>query len=128
MNPPALLDTDVLIDFLRGYPRAIQFFESIRDRPLISALTVAELYAGVRDGRERETLEILLQGIEIIYVTEAIAARGGLLRREFGKTQGVGIIDAIIAATVESARATLITLNRKHFPMLEHVHVPYVKS
>jgi len=50
MNEILLLDTDVLIDFLRSRAEAISYLESLLEPPLISALTVAELYAGIREG------------------------------------------------------------------------------
>ena len=49
-----LLDTDLLIDFLRGHRQAVAFLEE-ETRPMgVSVLTMAELHAGVRDGEERE--------------------------------------------------------------------------
>ena len=54
---PLLIDTDVLIDYLRGQADAIAFLESLTERAPISAVTVAELYAGVRAGEERTALD-----------------------------------------------------------------------
>ena len=56
-----LIDTDVSIDYLRDYPQAVQFLEDDRREMLISAVSVAELYAGVREGAEREAAEIPAQ-------------------------------------------------------------------
>ena len=42
-----LLDTDVLIDFLRGHPEAIQLLEISDHEFWISAVSVAELYVGI---------------------------------------------------------------------------------
>jgi predicted nucleic acid-binding protein len=36
-----------------------------------------------------------------------------------------GLADALIAASAEAAGATLVTLNRRHFPMLAEVLAPY---
>ena len=58
-----LIDTDVLIDYLRGRPEAVVYLESLTDRLLISAITVAELYAGVREGVERYALESISVGV-----------------------------------------------------------------
>jgi predicted nucleic acid-binding protein len=52
-----LLDTDVLIDYLRDQPDAVAYVESLTTPLLVSAITVAELYAGVRDDTERSTLD-----------------------------------------------------------------------
>ena len=123
-----LIDTDVLIDYLRGQVNAVAYLESVTVRLLISAITVAELYAGVREGTERQALEMFLSAFEVVVVDQAISQRGGLYRRDLGKSHGVGLADALIAATAEELGATLVTLNQKHFPMLASVTVPYAKS
>lgn len=123
-----LIDTDVLIDHLRELPAAVNFIEGRPEDFFISAMSVGELFAGVRDGKERSVLEGFLQGFEIIPVDFMIAQRGGLFCRDFRKSHGVGLADALIAATAESRRLQLVTLNRKHFPMLENLTVPYQKA
>jgi len=120
------IDTDVLIDYLRGQPEAIAYLEGLTDPLLVSAVTVAELYAGVREGADRKALENFLIPFLVVPVDEAIARQGGLYRRDFGKSHGTGLADALIAATAELRHATLVTLNKKHFPMLT-VLVPYQK-
>ena len=122
-----LIDTDVLIDYLRSQADAVAFLESLTNPFLISAISVAELYSGVREGKERKALELFISAFEQVPVTEKIAVEGGLYRRDFGKSHGVGLPDALIAATAESRGATLVTLNKKHFPMLATVEVPYLK-
>ncbi|MFH0907146.1 MAG: type II toxin-antitoxin system VapC family toxin [bacterium] len=124
---PILLDTDVVIDYLRGSTQAAEFLEHAGAPLLLSAMTVAELYAGVRDGEEVRTLERFCRAFQIVDVNAAIAGRGGMLRRDYGKSHGVGLADAIIAACAESKKATLVTLNRRHFPMLQGVITPYSK-
>src|SRR5947209_2716955 len=122
-----LIDTDVLIDYLRGRAEAVTYLEGLTEALAVSAVTVAELYAGVREGAERVALEQFLTAFEIIPVDEAIALAGGLFRRDFGKSHSTGLADALIAATAESRQATLVTLNDKHFPMLSNVLIPYQK-
>ena len=128
MNEILLLDTDVMIDFLRSRAEAVSYLESLLAPPFISAVTVAELYAGVREGTERQSLENLVNKLKVVPVGREIAVRCGLLRRDYFKSHGGGIIDAIIAATAEAENAVLVTLNEKHFPMLANVFVPYRKS
>lgn len=43
MGDLLLIDTDVLIDYLRGQPDAVAYIESLINPILISAITVAEL-------------------------------------------------------------------------------------
>jgi predicted nucleic acid-binding protein len=47
MAAPFLIDTDVAIDYLRGSVDAIAYIEGLSGNNFISAITVAELYAGV---------------------------------------------------------------------------------
>ncbi len=128
MAGPLLLDTDILIDYLRGQPKAVAFLKKTRRRLLVSSLTLAELHVGVREGAERQVLDDFLGLLEVVTVTPEIARLGGLWRRDYGKSHGTGLIDALIAATAEISGCTLATLNEKHFPMLEAVLVPYRKS
>jgi len=128
MAEPLLIDTDVLIDYLRGRAEAVSYLESRTEPLLISAITVAELYAGVREGAERVALEQFLSVFNVISVDDVLAAAGGLIRRDYGKSHGVGLADAIIAATAEARKAELVTLNKKHFPMLSSVVTPYHKG
>ena len=125
MTPALLLDTDVLIDYLRGLPAAVAFLDDRTEPLLISTIIVAELFAGVREGRERAALDTFLTAFDVVPVTADVAERGGLLRRDHGKAHGTGLADALLAATVELRQARLVTLNRMHFPMLRDVLVPY---
>ena len=127
MTKRLLLDTDVLIDFLRGQPQAVQLLEDIDCEFYLSAVSVAELYVGVRDGREREVLDQLVGLLRTIEISTEIAQQAGLWRREYGKSHGTGIIDALIAACADASQIPLATLNVKHFPMLPHVSAPYRK-
>jgi predicted nucleic acid-binding protein len=52
-----------------------------------------------------------------------IATRGGLLRRDYGRSHGVGLNDALIGATALEMRLQLLTLNVKHYPELDKQHV-----
>jgi len=124
---PLLIDTDVIIDYLRDRPEAVFYLENLTDLLLISAVTVAELYAGVRAGGERKALDSFIQAFEIVAVNEEIAVRGGLYRRDYSKSHNIGLADALIAATADSRNVELVTLNKKHFPMLSNVIVPYQK-
>jgi predicted nucleic acid-binding protein len=124
MAAALLIDTDVLIDYLRGRAEAVSYLEGLTEPLSVSAVTVAELYAGVREGAERTALEKFLAAFDVIPVDQAIALAGGLYRRDFGNSHSTGLADALIAATAEGRQATFVTLNDKHFPMLTNVLVP----
>ncbi|NIW00283.1 PIN domain-containing protein [Candidatus Saccharibacteria bacterium] len=122
-----LIDTDVIIDYLRNRPEAVEFLEQSDSNFYISPITIAELYAGVRDGDERIKLETFVEAFQSIPVDDSIAQQGGLFKRDYGKSHGVGLADAIIAASSEKMGAILVTLNKKHFPMLSNILTPYEK-
>lgn len=126
---PCLLDTDVLIDYLRGHASAQSLFAKLPDDCGISTISIAELHAGVREGAERKALVTLLDTFVLIELSSTIAAHGGLLRRDWGKANGLGLNDALIAATALASERVLLTLNAKHFPMLAkgQLVVPYQK-
>ena len=125
-----LVDTDIWIDFLRGTPQAVTFVSKLPNEVAISSISVAELYAGVRDGSETQALSDLLDTLEVITLNRDIAQAGGLIRREYGKAHGVGLNDALIAATALNRNACLYTLNLKHYPSMRKTQVvqPYRKS
>jgi predicted nucleic acid-binding protein len=100
-----LLDTDVLIDHLRGHRHL-----RLSDPKLqISVVTRCELFAGrnVDEPTLRRTLNVLKE----VSVTRAIAETAGSIRR----TTGIPVPDALIAATALEHEMALMTRNRRHF-------------
>lgn len=120
-----LIDTDILIDYLRGRHEARALLHSLEPPLKVSVLTIAELYTGVRDGKDRSKLDALVATLEVTFLDTDIARRGGLIRRDHRNRSGVGFVDAMIAATAEALQARLITRNARHFPTLSNVLVPY---
>jgi predicted nucleic acid-binding protein len=122
-----LLDTDVLVDFLRGYSKAVTFVNANSTRIILPSIVVAELYAGVKGDSELTVLENFVSLFRVIPMTSEIAKKGGLYKRDYGKSHGVGLADAIIAATCEAENAELKTLNIKHYPMIKSLTPTYKK-
>ena len=120
-----LLDTDIIIEYLRGSERAVRFLEGIEGDLFLSAITVAELYSGVRGKEEEEALEQFLMAFEVLPVGTELAKRGGLYRRDYRPSHGTGLADALIAAAAEAAGAILVTFDRRHYPMAKRVKAPY---
>ena len=108
-----LVDTDVLVDHLRGHRR----FEPGIDVVHVSAITRAELFAG-RAGDERRVRR-LLDAMTEIPVDRAIAERAGRLRR----ATALALPDALIAATAVEGRLTLVTRNARHFAPVSGLRV-----
>jgi predicted nucleic acid-binding protein len=120
-----LIDTDVLIEYLRGRSEAAEYLEGLTSDLCISVISVAELFAGVRGDEEEKSLKQLLLAFVALPVTEKTARLGGLYRRDYGWSHGTGLADALIAATSEENSADLVTFNRRNFPMVSRITVPY---
>lgn len=120
-----LIDTDVMIEYLRGRREAVEYLESLTSDLYISVISVAELFSGVKGDEEEESLKQLLLVFIVLPVTEKTARLGGLYRREYRPNHGTGLADALIAATVEENDFSLVTFNRRHFPMISRIKIPY---
>ena len=120
-----LFDTDVLIEYLRGNVDAKSYIDNIQNIIYISSITMAELYAGVREGKEYKKLEIFIETFEVISLNKNIAKVGGLYRNKYKPSHGTGLADALIAATAKEINAQVVTFNVIHFPMFSDVIKPY---
>ena len=127
MPSSILVDTDVLVDFLRGHSKAVAFISAHSARIILSSIVVAELYAGVKGNTEQTALDNFVSLFRVVPVSAKIAKAGGLYKHNYGKLHSVGLADAILAATAEAENAELKTLNTKHYPMLEGLRPPYKK-
>lgn len=112
-----VIDTDILIDFLRGNAGARDFLLSLPDdaMPSCSVITVAEIYAGMRES-EREKTRELLESMTVLAVTAEVAELAGQFKREM-KGFDLSLDDCLIAATAVTEAAHLATRNSKHYPM-----------
>jgi hypothetical protein len=124
VNRP-LLDSCIVIDYLREHPPAVRYIRTLATEPLLSAVTIAEVYVGVRNRAEASRVEMLVDLFVVLAVDAEIARRGGELRRRFARSHGTGLLDALIAATAQIHGARLVTRNARHFPMLEDLLVPH---
>lgn len=122
-----LLDSDILIDHLRGYGPARQYlqrFEAGEKRGYLSVISVAELSSGqMRQAGEEDKVRQLLALFTAINLDFAIAWRGGEIRRQYG----TGLADALIAATALIRDLPLSTRNLQHYTPIEDLRVgkPY---
>ena len=128
MGTPVLIDTDVMVDFLRGNPKAVALVKAHSAHIILSSIVVAELYSGVRGDKELQTLDALVSLFRIIPVSPELAREGGLFKNKYAKSHGVGLAEAIIAASAKAEHAELKTLNVKHYPMFKGLRPPYRKA
>ena len=86
-----------------------------------------ELAEGARDTREMASLERLLTGYEVVYLTPSDCAWASEQHRRLRLSHGVGVLDALIASSAVRLNVPLYTLNLKHFQPLPGVQAvqPY---
>ena len=115
-----LLDTDVLIEVLRQRDDALvarwKWLTAGPEEIFYAAINVAELWQGMRPREEESVLE-LLSTLKFLPLTFEIGRRAGDYSRKYGPSHGLGLEDALIAATAAEYGCALWTRNRKHYPM-----------
>ena len=127
MSAPAVVDTSVLVDHLRGHgPATNVLTNALAERRIVaSVMTKVEVMAGIREGSKAPT-KALLKVINWIPVSEEIADMAGDFAQRFaGAHSGIDPVDYVIAATVASLDAELWTRNVRHFPMFPELQAPY---
>lgn len=118
-----LLDTSVLIDFLRRKDKEKSLLVKIIRSgysPAISLITHTELYAGKsiwKSKKARTELENLLSGLEIIIIHEKVSRLAGKLRAKYE----INLLDAMVAAEAATSNLSLATLNLKDFNKIREI-------
>lgn len=113
------IDSNVLIDVSRGRKAAINYVDSLQQPWAISQVTATELIVGARDKRDLATIDGFLSLYPVLPLSESIGGRAYQLLKRYAKSHGLHVFDSLIAATAMERALTLITLNRKHYEMIE---------
>ncbi|MBZ0178881.1 MAG: type II toxin-antitoxin system VapC family toxin [Melioribacteraceae bacterium] len=114
-----LLDTDIIIWFLRGKEEYVRQIEMLvnENRLFVSPISVTEIYAVAKKNEERN-IHTFFDLLEIITIKSNEAKTAGLFIQQYRKSHSVELADALIAATAKENELLLWTLNKKHYPML----------
>jgi predicted nucleic acid-binding protein len=118
-----LVDTDVLIWYLRGDARAAETIEKVGHFNL-SVITYMELVQGMRSKEEFRILRTTLAGwgTNVLMIDEVISTRAMLYVEQYFHSHSLRLADALIAATAIAQAVPLLTGNTKHYR-----HIPDLK-
>ena len=121
-----IIDTSVLVDYLRGLPSAVEFLDSVK-LPHISVITGMEIIQGSRNKKELEINFSFLNNFRIIEIDREISKTTMSLIKKYRLKYNAKILDAFIAATAINQSKKLITRNIKDFKFIKKLKIkaPY---
>jgi hypothetical protein len=117
----AVIDSDVLIDYLLGIPEAKSELNRY-SRPLYSIISWMEVMCGADNEGERAAASALFKSMKRVDLSPQIAQKAV----EERKSMGLKLPDAIILASADQEGCILVTRNSKDFdPGDPRVRLPY---
>ena len=115
---PFLIDSNILIDASRGNAAAIKYVDALADSWALQ-VTAMELIVGARDKRDLATIDGFLSLYPVIPLSDSIGMGAYRLLKTYAKSHGLHVFDSLVAATAMEKALTLVTLNRKHYQMID---------
>ncbi|GHD17952.1 type II toxin-antitoxin system VapC family toxin [Tianweitania populi] len=117
----ALLDTNILIDYLNGVPQAREEISRYQN-PAISIITWMEVMVGAKADRVDPTRRFL-EGFDLLALDNKIASAAVALRR----AHRIKLPDAVIWASAQTTGRILVTRSTKDFPTSDPgIREPYI--
>jgi len=113
-----IVDTNVLVYAFEGIEPYASFVKGeVSNKGIaISVITVSEFIVGLDDDLTA-LFEEFINSVDIFDVNTHIARVAGDYRRNSKKTKKVYLLDCLIAATAKNHNLTLVTKNKKDYPM-----------
>ncbi|MES2995833.1 MAG: PIN domain-containing protein [Verrucomicrobiota bacterium] len=117
----AVIDSDILIDFLQGSPDAKT--EILRyDEACFSIISWIEVMSGAKTPAAKQAAEILFTNLRRVDLASEIAHKAVSIRQ----STRMKLPDAIILATADTLGCIVVTRNAKDFPPADpRVRIPY---
>jgi predicted nucleic acid-binding protein len=126
-----LVDTDVLVDCLRGVVEARTWLEGETSEALgIPGVVAMELIVGCRNQTELQRIQKFLGTFDVVWPEPLEFARAYDLLVAHRLTSGLSIPDCLIAAMALARRIRLYTFNAKHFKSVAGLDAqePYARA
>jgi tRNA(fMet)-specific endonuclease VapC len=126
-----IIDTDILIDFLRNRKEAVAFVTQLEEKKTLlstTAINAFELYYGAHKSRQSvQTLQStrkLLDRLVLLPLTSRSAQRAGHIYAELElEGQPIGLRDTFIAAIALTRKCSVATRNTEHFKKVKGLTV-----
>ena len=117
-----IIDTDVLIWYLRGNEKAKIFVEDAVPFT-ISVVTYMELVQGMKNKAEFKLFQkqMLKWNTNIIQIDQSISSRAMYYVQEYALSHSMMLADALIAATVIQNSEVLVTANDRHYTFIPNI-------
>jgi predicted nucleic acid-binding protein len=125
-----LLDTDIMVDLLRGYPPAVNWLASLTgDAPGLPGFVVMELIMGCRNKSEMSLLLARVRPFRVFWPAVADYQRALVSLANGRLSHNMGPFDALIGECAVGLGALLLTFNTKHFKAISGLATaqPYPK-
>ena len=113
-----ILDTDILIDIQRGQASALKWFSGLGELPSVPGYVVMELIQGAQNNQQVQQVLKLVAPLPVIWPSETDCNRALSDFTAYHLSHGLGLIDALIAATAIGSAATLCTFNARHYRVI----------
>lgn len=114
-----LLDTDVMVDILRGHPPAAAWVSSLGNVTIaLPGLVGMELIQGCRNLAEQQRLEKQLQQFVLHWPTTTDCQRAFRDFAAFRLSHNLGLLDSLIGHTAVGLGEPLATFNVKHYSVI----------
>jgi predicted nucleic acid-binding protein len=122
IKQPYLLDTCILIDYLRGNDSIYDLLVNNDQINLaMSTITMMELVIGALNKREVQYIQKAFNEITVINITTEISILAQSLLIQYSKSHNLRINDALIAATAIETEKQLITYNITDFQFIPNI-------
>lgn len=117
-----LVDSDVLIWYLRGNENAFKTIENLESFS-ISVITYMELVQGMRNKKELNCLRQALHAWNAsnLYITEEISAKAMFSVEQHFLSDSMQLADALIGSTAVAHGLPLLTGNDTHYKVMKDV-------
>ena len=119
-----MLDTNIIIDYLKQKPDVVSFIENYgKGNIVLSPFVVMEIYQGVLNKEDLNRTRKMLNGFTTLTIDQAIIDLALQIQQQYVLSHHLGIPDTLIAATALIYDLELITHNLKDFHFIPTLKV-----